>query len=175
MANSISLIRSNVNIKSILIDVVGLAFIYFVPTLSHLAGLPLYLLEPMRIMLILAMAHTTQKNAYILALTLPLFSFAISMHPTLVKTLLITAELVLNVWLFYFLLKKVSNQFVAMLSSILLSKVVYYLVKFLLISLVVMQTDLFSTPVLLQFATAFIFSGYIYLIYRRRELLTKND
>ena len=107
MANTISLDRSNQHVKSALLDIFALVFVYFVPTLSHLAQLPLYLLEPMRIMLILAIAHTTRKNAYLLALTLPLFSFVISMHPSLVKSILITAELLLNVWLFYFLLKKI--------------------------------------------------------------------
>ncbi len=174
MANSITLVRTNSNIRSIILDFLALAFIYLVPTLSHLVNMPIYLLEPMRIMLVLAMAHTTKKNAYLLALTLPLFSFVISMHPTFIKTLLITAELMLNVWLFYFLFKKVENQFVAMLGSILISKVVYYLVKFLLISMVVMETQLFATPIALQFITAFIFSGYIYLICRRREILGNN-
>jgi len=174
MANTITLVRSNVNVKSILIDLAALTFIYLVPTLSHLTSIPLYLLEPMRIMLILAIAHTTKKNAYILALTLPVFSFVISMHPTIIKSLLITAELFLNVWLFYYLLKRTGNQFIAMLSSIVISKVFYYLVKFLLITMVFMQTSLVSTPLILQFATTFIFSGYIYLIYRRREVLSKS-
>jgi len=174
MANTISITRSQVNIRSILIDLAALAFIYFVPTLSHLVGVPIYLLEPMRIMLILAMAHTTQKNAYILALTLPVFSFVISMHPVFAKSLLITAELLLNVWLFYFLVKRVNNQFVAMLSSIIISKLVYYMVKFLLISLLILDSGLISTPLLLQLGMTFIFSGYIYLIYKRKELLSNN-
>lgn len=105
MANAISLSKSQINIRSIIIDVLGLTFVYFVPTLSHLVGLPIYLIEPMRIMVVLAMAHTNRTNAYILALTLPVFSYAISMHPVFAKSLLITAELLLNVWLFYYLLK----------------------------------------------------------------------
>ena len=169
MANTLSISQSAINIRSIILDILAIGFIYMVPTLSHLVGLPVYLIEPMRIMLILAIAHTSKQNAYLLALTLPLFSFVVSAHPSMVKTLLITAELVLNVWLFFFLIKRVSNHFVAMLSSILISKVVYYLVKFLLISLVVLNTDLISTPIYLQVITMTLFSGYIFLIYRRRE------
>ncbi|MCB0805747.1 MAG: hypothetical protein KDC05_08095 [Bacteroidales bacterium] len=171
MANTISLDRSNQHVKSALLDIFALVFVYFVPTLSHLAQLPLYLLEPMRIMLILAIAHTTRKNAYLLALTLPLFSFVISMHPSLVKSILITAELLLNVWLFYFLLKKTNNHFVAMISSIVASKAVYYLAKFIMIQAVVLETGLISTPLTIQAITTFIFSGYIFLIFRRREVL----
>ena len=174
MSNSISISRSSLNIKSALLDLVALVFIYLVPTLSHLTSIPLYLLEPMRIMVVLAMAHTTKKNAYLLALTLPVFSFVISMHPTVIKSLLITAELLLNVWLFYFLVKKTGNHFISILGSIVISKLFYYLVKFILISLVLMQTQLISTPVGLQIMTTFVFSGYIYLIYRRKYLLEKK-
>ncbi len=59
--------------KSLIIDILGLTFIYFVPAISHLLSFPLYLVEPMRVMLIIAIAHTTKRNAYLIALTLPVF------------------------------------------------------------------------------------------------------
>ena len=68
---------SKQNIKSIILDIAAIAFIYFVPTISHILSLPVYYIEPMRLMLILALVHTTKQNAYIIALTLPLFSFLI--------------------------------------------------------------------------------------------------
>ncbi|MCB0823237.1 MAG: hypothetical protein KDC09_11105 [Bacteroidales bacterium] len=174
MANAISLSKSQINIRSIIIDVLGLTFVYFVPTLSHLVGLPIYLIEPMRIMVVLAMAHTNRTNAYILALTLPVFSYAISMHPVFAKSLLITAELLLNVWLFYYLLKKFNNQFAAMLSSIIMSKIAYYFMKFVLINSLIIESELFSTPIMLQIVMSLIFSAYIYLIFRRREIQRSN-
>lgn len=169
MAANIGLSISKLNIKSIILDIFALAFIYFVPTISHLLNVPLYLVEPMRIMLILAIAHTNKKNAYLIALTLPVFSFLISAHPNIFKVLLITAELILNVWLFYELSKK-TNQFVAMLSSILLSKIFYYLLKFGLISFAVLQTGLFSTPIYLQLITSVVFSGYLFFVIRRNQM-----
>ncbi len=169
MAANIGLSISKLNTKSIILDICALAFIYFVPTISHLLNIPIYLVEPMRIMLILAIAHTSKKNAYIIALTLPLFSFLISSHPNIFKVLIITAELVMNVWLFYELSKR-TNQFVAMLSSILLSKVFYYLIKFSLISFAVLQTGLFSTPIYLQLITSVVFSGYLFFIVRRNQM-----
>lgn len=167
MAANLGLSISRLNTKSIILDIFALTFIYFVPTISHLLNIPIYLVEPMRIMLILAIAHTSKKNAYIIALTLPLFSFLISSHPNIFKVLIITAELVMNVWLFYELSKK-TNQFVAMLSSILLSKVFYYLIKFALISFAVLQTGLFSTPIYLQLITSVVFSGYLFFIVRKQ-------
>lgn len=169
MAANIGLSLSKLNTRSIVLDIFALAFIYFVPTISHLLNVPLYLVEPMRIMLILAIVHTTKKNAYIIALTLPLFSFLISSHPNIFKVLLITAELILNVWLFFELTKR-TNQFVAMLTSILLSKVFYYLIKFALISFAVLQTGLISTPIYLQLITSVVFSGYLFFIIRRNQM-----
>ncbi|MCD4732067.1 MAG: hypothetical protein K8R74_15780 [Bacteroidales bacterium] len=173
MAANIGLSFSKLNTRSIVIDILALAFIYFVPTISHLLNVPIYLVEPMRIMLILAIAHTTKKNAYIIALTLPLFSFLISSHPNIFKAVIMTMELVLNVWLFYELAKR-ANQFVAMLSSIILSKIFYYLLKFGLISFAVLQTDLISTPIYLQIITSLVFSGYLFFIIRRNQINTAD-
>lgn len=173
MAQNITLTKSSAFIKPIAIDIIALAFIYFVPTISHMLNFPVYLIEPMRIMLIIAIAHSSQKNAYIVALTLPLFSWAISMHPNLYKMMLITAELVFNVWLFYFLVNKIENKFTSMLLSIFVSKVLYYGVKFLLISFLVLNTGLISTPIYIQLITTLVFSGYIFLILRNRKLSSK--
>jgi len=136
-----------------------------VPTISHLLSIPIYLFEPMRIMLILALAHTTHRNAYLLALTLPIFSMVVSGHPVFLKTILITAELVLNVWLFIFLSGKVKNAFVAMVGSIIASKLFYYGIKFLLLSAVLLEGSLVSTPLYLQGITTIILSGYILLAF----------
>lgn len=168
MKNTAVLSTGAVTIRSILIDVFALAFIYFVPALSHLLALPVYFIEPMRLMLIIALAHTSRKNAFIIAATLPLFSFIVSAHPNIVKMLLITGELMLNVWLFYYILKRSKNVFVSMLSSIILSKAAYYLAKFGLLSMVILQGNLVSTPLYIQFITTFVFSGYIFLIMRKK-------
>ncbi len=90
-------------VRNITFDILALLFIYLVPTFSHLISIPIYLYEPMRIMLILAMVHTTRRNAYIITLTLPLFSFIVSFHPVFLKSILIAGELALNVALFFYL------------------------------------------------------------------------
>jgi len=169
MAANINLVSTRVDYKSIIFDILALAFIYFVPALSHLFNIPIYLVEPMRIMLILAMVHTTKTNAYLIALTLPLFSFLISSHPNVFKGLIMTAELLMNVWLFFEISKRVSNKFVAMLSAIVISKLVYYLLKFGLISFAVLESGLISTPIYLQVITSIIFSSYVFLLLRRRN------
>jgi hypothetical protein len=152
---------------AILTDITALAFIYLVPTISHLANLPVYLIEPMRLMLILAIVHTNRKNAYLLALTMPLFSMLVSGHPVPPKMLLMSLELFLNVFLFFTLMKKTQSVFPSILLSIVFSKFIYYFLKFMLIYFMVINTDLIATPILVQVVTAIVFSSYLYVFYRR--------
>ncbi len=160
-------IIEKIPVAGILIDLSALAFIYLVPTLSHLLALPVYLIEPMRLMLVLALVHTNRQNGYLLALTMPLFSFIISGHPVFAKMVLIAAELSLNVFLFYLLSKRMKYIFPAIFLSIVLSKAVYYLLKFALIQLAILDTGLVATPLIIQLAMAVVFSGYLAVFYKK--------
>jgi hypothetical protein len=164
MRNSAALSLSKYNVKTLLINAAALAFIYFVPALSHMLALPVYFIEPMRLMLIIAIAHTNLRNAFIIAATLPLFSFLVSAHPHLLKMMLISAELILNVGLFYFILKRTGNAFVSIFSSIVLSKAAYYLIKIILINTALMSGSLVSIPLYFQLITTVIFSSYLFFI-----------
>lgn len=160
----------NIKIRTFIFDLIALLAIYLVPAISHLFGFPVYYLEPMRIMLILAITHTTRKNAYLIAFTLPVFSLLISAHPSLVKTSLVTVELLLNAWLFFLISEKLSNKTLSLFLSIILSKLCYYLIKFLLIDLSLMDMDFISTPIYIQIIMLFVLSGYVYLMsFNRRE------
>jgi len=163
MENITALVKSKEGIKSILLDVTALAFIYFVPAISHMFSIPFYLFEPMRIMLILSMAHSGKLNNYLIAFSLPLFSLLISSHPSFEKAILLTAELVLNVWLYYEFSKKFNGFFSALL-AIGIGKVFYYGLKYVFISLGLLDGDLVTTPIYLQIITMAVLSGYIYLV-----------
>jgi hypothetical protein len=154
-------------IISILTDISALAFIYLVPTISHVINLPVYLIEPMRLMLVLALVHTNKQNAYLLALTMPLFSMIISGHPVFPKMMLIAIELSVNVFLFYLLTNKMKYMFPAILLSILFSKMIYYLLKFILIQFAVLNTGLIATPILVQLITTVLFSLYLFRFYKK--------
>lgn len=160
--------------KSLILDFSALAFIYLIPTFSHLLSLPLYFIEPMRLMLILSLVHSSKKNAYLVALTLPLFSFLISSHPVFAKMILISFELSLNVFLFYLFKDAIKKVFPAIFLSIIASKLVYYGIKYLLISFAILNTGLISTPIIIQLATTIIFSSYLYLVFRKTKT-TAND
>ncbi len=148
---------------------IALAFIYFVPAVSHLLNFPLYLIEPMRLMLVLALVHTNRVNAYIIALTLPLFSFMVSSHPHFFKMVLIALELVLNVWLFHILLSKTRNAFASIILSIILSKGAYYALKFGFIAIMLIpNSKLIATPLYIQGITTIVFALYLTFLYKKR-------
>ncbi len=157
------------NVRAYIFDALAVAFIFFVPTISHMISLPLYFIEPMRLIVILALVHTNKSNAYILALLLPLFSYAVSAHPVFPKMVLIASELTLNVWLFFVISKLTSNKvFPSILLSILLSKGFYYLVKFTLLSSL-LQGDLIATPLFIQGITTIAFSVYAWILLKKTE------
>lgn len=163
--------KSNILIRripvaAVLIDLSALAFIYLVPTLSHLFSLPVYLIEPMRLMLVLALVHSSRQNGYLLALTMPLFSFIISGHPVFAKMFLIAVELSLNVFLFYLFSRRMKFTFPAVFLSILLSKAIYYLLKFGFIQVALINTGLVATPLLFQLAMTVVFSCYAAVFYK---------
>lgn len=157
-------------VKSGVFNLLALLVIYLTPVFSHLISLPVYLIEPMRLMLILAIVHTSYKNAYLLALSLPLFSFLLSGHPSIIKTSLITGELVLNVFLFYQLQKVFSKGFITAILSIVLSKIIYYVFKFAFIQFPFMNTEVFSTPIYIQIVMMIVFSSYVYILGKKMKM-----
>jgi hypothetical protein len=154
----------NIWLRELLFNLIALSVIFLIPLLSRSLQIPFYYIDPMRLMVILAIAHTRRYNPYILAIVIPMFSFVISSHPSMYKMLSIMAELLLNVWLFFFLWKRMRTIFVAMLASIIISKMFYYVIKYLFIQVDLIHTGLFSTPWLAQMIMAISFSLYVWVI-----------
>lgn len=166
MEKALSVIAIKSNIKTYLIDFFLLLSIYFLPAISHLFAFPIYYLDPMRIALVVALIYTSKKNTYIIALTLPLFSFIISSHPQILKSFLLSAELIINLSCFFLLKEKLKNLFASLFISIVISKVIYYSLKFVLIYFALLNDKLFSTPFYFQLISVIILSTYIYLVNR---------
>ncbi len=168
MENVLALEKNRVIIRNSTLDLLAVAFIYLVPTVSHLFSYPLYIFDPMRMMVILAISHSTKRNTFLLALTLPLISFMISGHPVLFKALLMTGELTLNIFLFYLLQKKFSSVFLSLFGSIIIAKVFYYAGKIFLVNFSLLKMDVVSTSILLQLIMALVFSTYVFVIWRNK-------
>lgn len=150
-------------IRTSLFDVFAISVVYLVPVFSHLFAIPLYYAEPMRLMLVLAIMFTSKKNAFIIAATMPIFSMLVSGHPVFYKALIMSGELVLNVFAFYFLVEKIKNKFSAMALSIVISKAAYYGLKILLLNLALIGGSLISTPIIFQLGVIFVFSALFFL------------
>lgn len=153
-------------LKTYLIDLFIITFIYFLPALSHLTALPLYYLEPMRVAMLFAIIHTGKKNALIIAVTLPIFSLLVSSHPGFLKAILITGELLVNLLLFYSLSRKI-NVFSAALLSIIISKLLYYCAKYIFIQTQLIDSGLISTPLSVQLIIAVLVSIYAGLMFKK--------
>lgn len=148
MNTSISTTLRQMSVRTIVVDALLLTTACLVPTLSHLFAFPLYHLNPMLLVLLAGMLLVPDKrNALLLALLLPLVSMMAVGMPTPLKALCMMAELSAVV----LISGRFSVQgFVPMLLAIIGGKIVYYLLKALLLAPAV----LVSTPVLTQLIVA---------------------
>jgi hypothetical protein len=155
-------------VRSAVIDVLALTFIFLMPVISHLVPFPLYYIEPMRIMVILAMMHSHRNNAYILAFVLPLFAFAISTHPVFIKSLMIAIELVAMVGLFH-VIRKYVPAVAAIFSAIVLSKVLYYALKFGAVMTLMPAEKLTGVPFGAQLVVTLALSLYVMFVFGKQK------
>lgn len=156
------------NIKTGLFDLLALSVIYLVPVFSHLFALPIYYIEPMRLMMVFAILFTSKRNALIIAFTMPLFSLLVSGHPIFYKALIMSAELAVNAGLFYMLREVFKNEFTVMALSIGISKLFYYVAKIVIVNMLLMSHEIIATPLWIQ---GLVLLGYssIFLIKRNKE------
>ena len=153
-----------------LIDILILGLVIFIPSLSHLLPFPMYFLDPMRLMLLASyILSKNPTNSYVLAFVIPLISYFITGHPVLPKALLISAELVVNISLFIILIKNFGDQiFLTMFVSIIFSKVIYYILKFSLLNMGVLDGSLFSTSLVIQFIIG-IFVTIVFTYFYKKD------
>lgn len=163
MENAIRLPVVKSTTGTILFDFTLFAFIYFVPAISHLTAFPFYYFDPIRFVLIASLLHTSKQNTFIIAITLPLFSFLISSHPSIIKTGLLSTELLLNVILFFILFSGTKSRILSIAFSILISKMIYYLLKYLSIETGILNDRLFSTPFYYQAIVLLLISLYVFI------------
>ena len=156
-------------LKVFVFDIIALSVIYIIPTVSHIIGFPLYYLDPMRLMVFLIIIHTDRKNSYIIAGTLPLVSFLTSSHPVLLKSLIMSTELVINVWIFYKLSDLLKNSFISALFSIVIAKGIYYAVKYLMVSMSLISSDIIATPLYFQLIVILTISVYAFIMIPERK------
>ena len=157
--------------KIVFTDIFILVLVYFIPALSHVMPLPIYLIDPMRILLLTGfLLSRSNYNAFVLALTIPLISFIATGHPPFFKAILISLELFSNIWLFIYLLNKLNWAApLVLLVSIILSKIIYYTLKFTFIQFSLIEGDLITTNLLIQAVTVIIVTLLFWIFYKKLD------
>lgn len=153
---------------SILLDALAILFIIYLGDISRFFAYPIYILDPMRMMVVLAITFTPRWNSWLLAIILPLVSYYLGAHPSIVKTSLMLGELLLNVWLFWFLFDKTRFALLSALLSIIFCKSAYYLLKYLCIKQGWLSGELISTPLDIQVITTISFAVFIFIMFLAR-------
>lgn len=169
MENTLTLITNKERIKTLVFDILCIAVMFFVPAVSHLSKIPLYLLEPLRIMIILALLHTRKENAYIMAVALPVFSYLVSGHPFFGKMIVICLEMLLNIGLFYLIARIIKNNFISMTLAIIISKGFYYFCQYVFLREFLTKYNIGEHSFYIQGLVAIGLSLYAYLIIRRKN------
>jgi hypothetical protein len=154
--------------KGLLLDIGALVVVFFIPKIGQYTHLPFWMIEPMRLMVILSIAHSTRANSYLLALVLPVFSWVVSGHPEFFKMLVMTGEITINVFLFYLLIREIDSVFLSMIISIVVSKVLCYTVYLLLFSMMFVEDEAEPSFLIAQVITALVFSLYVYRVSRKK-------
>ena len=150
------------------VDVVFILLLYLLPIVAHSLSFPVYLLDPMRWCVLGSyLLLRNRNNALLLAFSLPLISYMFSGHPVLFKNMLISIELMFNIILLDVLLKRFENVFVSVLLSIMVSKLVYYLLKAFIISLGILHTNIIDTTLLFQVVVSILISLLFTKYYRK--------
>lgn len=149
--NRILTLDRTVVLKVLVLDMLSVLAVYTIPSISHMLAYPLYLFDPMRLIVLMGfMVYRNKWNSCALALTLPLVSFILSGHPVAIKNGLIAVELLTNVLLLSFMLSRRFNSTVSLVSSIFVSKLVYYGLKFGAISYGLLNAELVATDWIYQ-------------------------
>lgn len=163
-----SLVKSH--LRTALIDAALIVLLCLTPALSHFFGVSYHYFEPMRIALFAGLLLVDDKrNGYLLAALLPVASMLISGMPTPPTCALMVLELLLNVFLFHVITRVSKSAFVSMLTGIVVSKVVFRLLKWGVISQGMMQTSELIANWQVQLVVAVVFAAVFALILRLKQ------
>lgn len=145
-----AIVKSQSFWRTALVDAAMLVAACLVPTLSHLAALPLYKLNPMLLVLLGGMLLVEdRRNALVMAVLLPTVSMLAVGMPAPAKALCMAAEFSTVVLVSSWLMPrstKLWSLMGAMVAAMLCGKAVYYCLK----ALVLAPEVLVTTSVVLQ-------------------------
>lgn len=160
MANNIKTLNPAGRIA---VDGALLAFACLIPAASHALALPLYMLNPMLVLLLAGvLLHRDWRHALVLAVLLPVVSCLVVGMPTAAKAVCMVAELATVAVMFGWLQRK-WVVWPAVMTAIVAGKVVYYLLK----AVVLAPAVLVGTEWWIQLGTVVLWGGLFALLYKK--------
>lgn len=151
-------------LRIVIVDTILVSLVLIVPIVVHALGMSTRFIEPMRISLFASVFIVSDKrNSYLLAATLPLISMCVTGIPMWYKAVLMSFELSANIFLYYHLCSKKVNPFSAVLLSIIISKAIYYFIKYILIQLAIFHQEALIGNVIPQLFVALSIAIIFYI------------
>ena len=131
--------------------ILSIVLIGVFPFIAHVTKLPLYYLEPMRIMIIIFFIRGYMKDAFVFSILYPIISFLISGHPMIYKMPLVMIDLFLNILIFYIITRKDINKYISFIVSVVISKILYYVLKYMIFTVILAKSQgLIETNIFIQ-------------------------
>lgn len=149
--------------RTLAFDAVLLTTACLIPAASHMLALPLYMLNPMLALLLVAiLVGRDWRNSLLMAILLPVVSCLLAGMPTAPKMFCMMAELATVAALFGWLQRKWSA-FPAVFTAIVAGKVVYYAMK----ALVLAPAVLIVTQWTIQLFAIMLWGSLFALFYKK--------
>lgn len=157
--------KNNVLLHTLLLDAAVLGLVCLIPAVSHVFAVPFYRFNPMFLCLLVGLLFSRDwRNALLLAVLLPLFSMLVTGMPTPLKAMCMAPELLTFVAVYQLLAKRMPV-FFGVVAAALAGKVVFYLLKVLLIA----PEHLLGTSLWLQLAVVVAYAALFALGTRLME------
>lgn len=147
----------------VLLDAVLVTMACMIPSASHLLAVPLYMLNPMLVLLLAGiLLGRDWRNALVLAVLMPLASCLLAGMPTAPKMVCMMAELA-TVAAVFGLLSRRWAVLPAVLTAVVVSRLVYYILK----AVIVAPAVLVGTEWWMQLGTVVVWCGLFAMLYKR--------
>lgn len=157
-------------IRTVIIDIVLISLLCMTPAVAHLVGISYHYFEPMRIALFMGLLLVDdRKNGYLLAAILPISTMILSGMPTPTICALMVLELMLNIYLFHLVSSLTRSAFWGMFIGVIVSKVVYRLMKWSALSNEMFQASALIENWQLQLIMSVVLSVGFVVIYKLKQ------
>ena len=162
---NVTISKTDRHVRTALVDILLIELMCLVPTISHALSFPLFKLNPILLCMLTGMAFVRdRRNAILIAVLLPVVPMLITGMPSAIKAICMVGEL-LTLAFICPLTEKKMPVFLSAITAVLAGKIVYYLLKAILIS----PAILIGTEWWIQIVTVCVWAG-VYSFIKRRTL-----